>query len=42
MPKEPKVIDIEAVDRAPKVRRIFLVLLFATFAAGLWVFWQRM
>ena len=41
MPKEPKVIDVEAVDRAPRVRRVFLILLFGAVIAGLWVFWTR-
>jgi hypothetical protein len=42
MPKPPKVIDVEAMERAPKVRRIFVILLVAAGGAGLWVFWTRM
>ena len=42
MPKPPKVIDVEAVDRTPKVRRILVLLLLIVMAAGLWVYWKRM
>ena len=41
MPREPKVVDVEPVNRGGPVRRVFLLLLFGAVVAGLYVFYMR-
>ncbi len=41
MPREPKVVDVEPVNRGAHVRRALILLLFGAVVAGLYVYYMR-
>jgi hypothetical protein len=41
MRREPKVVDVEPVSRAARVRQVLSLVLLAVIAAGIWVFYLR-
>ncbi|HUF36065.1 MAG TPA: hypothetical protein VMN37_08955 [Gemmatimonadales bacterium] len=41
MPREPKVVDIDPVSRAPLYRRVLLLILLAVIAGAIWISYTR-